>query len=157
MGRWFAILFILVPVVEMYLLLTVGGVIGAVPTIGLVVLTAVIGAALLKSQGLAVLQRAQERMARGEIPTQEMADGLMLAVSGPLLMTPGFVTDTAGFLLLTPPIRRVLAAAVADQLRKGTVVQMQRNDGFRSSPRPGAGTREPGDVIDGEFSRREDD
>lgn len=96
----------------MYLLITVGGYFGALPTVGLVMLTALIGVALLRRQGLATLMRAQDNMQRGVLPAREMAEGIMLAVAGALLLTPGFVTDAFGFALLTPAFRGWLAARV---------------------------------------------
>ncbi|XOV84347.1 MAG: FxsA family protein [bacterium] len=102
------LIFFMTPIVEMYLLITVAGYIDAWPTIALVMLTAVIGVALLKRQGLATLTRGVSRMNRGEVPAQEMAEGILLAVAGALLLTPGFVTDTVGFVLLFPPARQAL-------------------------------------------------
>ncbi|MEM1436863.1 MAG: FxsA family protein [Pseudomonadota bacterium] len=152
MGRWLFVVFIVTPIVEMYLLLTVGGLIGALPTIGLVLLTAVIGVSLLRRQGTATLLRAQERMNQGTMPTAEMADGLMLAVAGPLLLTPGFVTDAFGFALLTPPIRRQISAWVAKHL----FVQVGRGQGRPGEPFGGSGTRGAGgDTIEGEFERKD--
>lgn len=112
------LLFILVPITEMWILIEVGGRIGALNTIGLVLLTAVIGASMLRQQGLQTLSRAQQRMNSGELPAQEMLEGLALAFGGALLLTPGFVTDTIGFLCLIPPTR---AAIVAALLRRGIV------------------------------------
>lgn len=144
MGRWLVVFFIVTPIVEMYLLLTVGSLIGALPTIALVLLTAMIGVALLRSQGTATLARAQQRMAHGEVPTQEMADGLMLAVAGPLLLTPGFVTDGFGFALLTPPIRAALASWVAKRILVVSPVQ--------GTTTPGAG---PGVTLEGDYERKD--
>jgi len=106
----FLFLFIVMPIVEMTILIKVGTVIGALNTIGLVLLTAVIGAALLRQQGLATLLRANQRLNSGELPAKEVAEGLILAVGGALLLTPGFVTDTIGFLCLIPGSRHWLAA-----------------------------------------------
>ena len=102
-------LFIIVPVVEMWLLIEVGSVIGAFPTIALVLLTAMIGVALLRREGLSTLTRGQDKVNRGELPAQEMVEGLMLAVSGALLLTPGFVTDFVGFVGLLPWTRVLIA------------------------------------------------
>ena len=98
---WLLIFFI-TPIVEMYLLIEVGGYIGALPTIGLVMITAVIGVTLLRIQGLATLTRGVNRLQTGELPAREVVEGLLLAVAGALLLTPGFVTDGIGFILLTP-------------------------------------------------------
>lgn len=106
----FLFLFIVMPIVEMTILIKVGTIIGALNTVGLVLLTAVIGAALLRQQGLATLLKANQRLNSGELPAKEVAEGLILAVGGALLLTPGFVTDTIGFLCLIPGSRHWLAA-----------------------------------------------
>lgn len=98
--------FLVVPIVEIYLLIKVGSLIGALPTIGMVVFTAVLGAWLLRVQGLATLLRVRDTMARGGLPALELLEGAALLVAGALLLTPGFFTDTIGFLLLVPPLRR---------------------------------------------------
>jgi len=100
------LLFLLVPVIEIYLLIEVGSMIGAIYTILLVVLTAVVGAALLRWQGFTTLQRVREAMARGEVPAIEMMEGVVLLICGALLLTPGFFTDAVGFLALIPAVRR---------------------------------------------------
>jgi UPF0716 protein FxsA len=138
---WLLLLFFTVPLVEIYVLIEVGGVIGAWPTIALVVLTAVIGAALIRAQGLATISRVQQELERGELPAVSIIEGALLLVAGALLLTPGFVTDTIGFLILVPPLRRrAVEAFVARRL----VV---------TGGRDGAGGPR---VIEGEF-RREDD
>jgi len=103
------LLFLLVPLVEIYFLIKVGSVIGALPTVALVVLTAVIGAALARQQGLATLQRLQATLARGETPAIEMLEGVLLLIGALLLLTPGFFTDALGFFCLLPVTRRALA------------------------------------------------
>lgn len=110
-----ALLFLLVvPFVEIYLLLQVGGIIGAIPTIFLVVLTAVLGAWLLKQQGLATLQRFQNSLAQGTLPAYEMVEGPILLAGGALLLTPGFLTDIMGFACLIPQLRRKIAQYVIE-------------------------------------------
>mgnify|MGYP000034110654 CR=1 FL=1 len=106
--RFLLLIFIIVPIVEMWLLIQVGGLIGAVPTIAAVLLTAVLGLAMLRRQGLSTLLRVNQRMDNGELPAQEMLEGVVLAVSGVLLLTPGFFTDVLGFAGLTPMLRRSL-------------------------------------------------
>ncbi|MFO7788156.1 MAG: FxsA family protein [Halospina sp.] len=112
----FLIAFIIIPIIEMVILIEVGGLIGALPTVGLVLLTAVIGAAMLRQQGAATLLRANQRMASGELPAREMAEGLLLAVGGALLLTPGFVTDAVGFACLIPFTRRWLSGYVVNRM-----------------------------------------
>jgi len=106
--RILLILFLTIPMVEIYLLIKVGSIIGALPTVFLVVFTAVLGAFLIRLQGFATMQRVQAMLARGEIPAIEMLEGVVLLISGALLLTPGFFTDTLGFLCLIPSIRRRL-------------------------------------------------
>jgi UPF0716 protein FxsA len=113
------LIFFLTPIIEMYLLIEVAGYIDTWPTIFLVMLTAVIGVALLKRQGLATLTRGMGRLQRGEVPAREMAEGILLAVAGALLVTPGFVTDTVGFVLLFPPSRVVIAERMLKRVEIG--------------------------------------
>ena len=116
----FAVIFlalIIVPLVEIYLLISVGRIIGAGSTIAIVILTAVAGAYLLRIQGLSTLLRIQQSTAAGKLPAQELIEGLILLVTGALLLTPGFATDAIGFALLIPPIRawcaqRLLASGI---------------------------------------------
>ena len=115
------VLFIVMPILEMLILLKVGSLIGAWYTVGLVLLTAIIGVNLLKRQGLQTLMRAQRKAQHGALPVSEIGEGLLLAVAGALLLTPGFVTDAIGFALLSPAIRAELAKGVA----KGMVVSGQ--------------------------------
>jgi UPF0716 protein FxsA len=109
------ILFIIIPIIEMVLLIQVGSMIGVIPTVGLVLLTAVIGVTLLRQQGLDTLARLQSRLANGEIPGTELLEGAMLLIGGALLLTPGFFTDAIGFSCLIPAFRRPIAQALIRQ------------------------------------------
>jgi len=102
------LLFLTIPLVEIYFLISVGQVIGAIPTVFMVVFTAVLGGMLLRAQGLSTLRRVQEVTARGGVPALEMLEGLMLLVGGALLLTPGFFTDAIGFVCLITPLRQAL-------------------------------------------------
>lgn len=113
----FLALFIIIPILEMWLLITVGSRIGALPTIGLVFLTAIAGVALLRQQGLATLLRANQRMRGGEIPATEVGEGVFLAVGGALLLTPGFLTDGVGFACLIPAVRRWLLGRILKHVK----------------------------------------
>ena len=117
------LLFIAVPIVEMWILIQVGGEIGALPTIGLVVLTATIGLSLLKRQGLSTLMSARAKMDQGRIPAGELVSGVMLAVGGALLLTPGFVTDVVGFLLLITATRRWVLRQIIERYRGKIVIE----------------------------------
>lgn len=154
------IAFIGVPLLEIAVFLQVGGVIGLGWTLALVVLTAVIGTALLRAQGMATLNRARASLDRGEVPMREVFDGACLLVGGALLLTPGFVTDAVGFMLLLPPVRSVLLA----RLKKSGHFQVHASGmgaGMGAGMGPGrtAGGRGPGapdaddrgPVIEGDF------
>ena len=108
MLRILFLLFITIPLLELYVLIEVGSGIGGFATIALCLLTAAIGGFLIRMQGLSTLIDAQRRMAHGELPADHGFHGLLLALAGLLLFTPGFITDTLGFLLLVPPLRQWL-------------------------------------------------
>jgi len=108
MLRLFFILFITLPLLELYVLIQVGSDIGGLNTIVLCLLTAFIGGMLIRWQGLMTLMDAQKHMAAGDLPAEHAFHGILLALAGVLLFTPGFITDSAGFLLLFPPLRRWL-------------------------------------------------
>lgn len=152
--RLLFILFLTIPLIEIYLLIQVGEVIGAGWTIFLVVGTAVLGAALLRIQGLAILYEAQRKMAEGELPATAMIEGVMLLISGALLLTPGFFTDTLGFLVLIPMLRRRLARFVLSRgLMMGTASYSSQT--WHQSSRHHDDN--PGKTIEGDYTRREDE
>ena len=140
--HWLFLLFLTVPLVEIYLLLEVGSIMGALPTVGAVVLTAVIGAALVRVQGFSTLMRIRESLNRGEVPAVALVEGAFLLVAGALLLTPGFITDAVGFACLCPPLRRFL---ITEYLLERLMVAGRASQPSRD-----------GEVIEGEF-RREDE
>ncbi len=105
-GKLF-LLFALVPVAEIYVLVSVGGVIGAIPTVALVLLTALAGAHLARLQGMSVMMRIRENLAQGFMPAEELLDGLLIFLAGMVLLTPGFLTDICGLLILLPFTRNI--------------------------------------------------
>ena len=113
---WLFLLFVAVPIIEIALFIEVGGAIGTWQTVGVIILTALIGTALLRHQGLAALRSAQSRLMAGEDPGLLVADGLMILIAGVLLLTPGFFTDAIGFLLLMPPVRRLIWRRLASKV-----------------------------------------
>ena len=102
------LLFVLVPLVEMYLLIRVGAAIGAGATIALVLLTATVGASLARLEGWRTLMSIQTTLAEGMVPAEELIDGLLIFAAGLVLITPGFLTDALGFFLLVPASRRLV-------------------------------------------------
>ncbi|MBU2984489.1 FxsA family protein [Saccharophagus degradans] len=153
------LLFIVVPIIEIMVLIQASKIIGGWGTVGLILLTAMAGMALLRRQGVATLMRARQRMNEGAIPATEMVEGIFLAVGGALLLTPGFVTDAIGFCCLIPGVRKaliggVLARAVNIQTFS-SAQHTSKQSGTFSGPQ-GNPRGSQSDVIDGEF-RREDD
>jgi UPF0716 protein FxsA len=129
------LLFIIIPLIELYFIIVVGESIGALWTVVLVVLTAIIGVNLLRIQGMSTLTRAQRNMAQGQIPAMEMMEGVALAVAGVLLITPGFITDTLGFLCLIPASRQAIIRFI---MRRASVQTNFSAGGFQSYHQPGS-------------------
>ncbi len=123
--------------------------IGGWNTVGLIIVTAFVGAYLVRQEGLSTLQKAQQKMANNEVPGKEMMEGLMLVIAGVLLVTPGFITDIIGFLFVLPLSRQLMAGQLAKQM---TVRAVQGgNQSFYYSnmqQRPG----NEGDPIEGEYT-----
>ncbi len=144
--RFLLLLFIVMPIVEMWLLITVGSEIGALPTIGLVLFTAAVGFSLLRQQGFATLLRARQKMDAGELPAIEMVEAIILAVCGALLMTPGFVTDAIGFAGLVPGIRRWVVTGMVSRMQ--VVGESETVMSYRSGSGDTVNGRQP---LEGEF------
>ena len=145
MLRFWPVLFFIIPLVEVYFLIQVGSVIGAGWTIFLVVLTAVIGVNLLRQQGLSTLMRANQLMSQGQIPAMEMLEGLVLAVGGALLITPGFFTDVLGFICLLPFSRRGLIRYLLLKSTIQTAYSVDRENQRHQSSR----------TIEGDYTRED--
>lgn len=130
MGRLLFVVFLVVPIIEIALFIQLGSLIGLWPTLLGVVVTALIGSAVIRVQGISLIAEIRRMTAMGQLPARQIADGVMLAVSGALLLTPGYFTDTVGFLLLVPPVR----TAFYEWLKNRVVFTT-----------PGAPPRSPGD------------
>ncbi|MDD5393656.1 MAG: FxsA family protein [Thiothrix sp.] len=141
----FAVLFLLIPVIEIWLLIKVGGALGVLPTILLLILAGMLGMALLRHQGFATLARFQRSMNEGQVPAQAMLDGVVLLVAGVLFMIPGFFSDILGLLCLFPPTRYLLLKVL---LKRGTVSVQ----GFQYTQ----STRQGSNDIEGEVVSRKD-
>ncbi|MFZ5963600.1 FxsA family protein [Thalassococcus sp. BH17M4-6] len=152
---WLFLAFLAVPLIEIALFIQVGGFIGLWPTLGIVVLTAVLGTWLVRTQGAMAINNIRQTFNELNDPTEPLAHGAMILIAGVLLLTPGFFTDAVGFALLVPPVR----LAVIQYARKHVKVQR-----FTMGDRPGQGPQAPqrdhphrpgpapqGEVIDGEF------
>ncbi|ODP98456.1 membrane protein FxsA [Salinivibrio sp. SS3] len=159
------LLFILVPVIEIGLFIQVGGWLGLWPTLALVLITAFVGASLVRSQGLMTLASVQDRLNRGELPAQQILEGVMLAVAGVLLLTPGFMTDAMGMLVLLPAPRAALAKQV---MKRVTVSQAGFSQSgfhqggnaqgpFGEDPFRRGGRGDDSNTFEGEYERKDDD
>ncbi|MEC9368445.1 MAG: FxsA family protein [Pseudomonadota bacterium] len=149
MTRWLFVLFVAVPLAEILLLIEIGKQVGLLPTVALVLSTAVVGVALLKRQGLAVLAQARASLDRGEMPMDSVVDGACLLVAGAFLLTPGLITDTAGFLLLVPTVRRWLAARLLAFAKRSGKVEIHGFDPFSEPSR--RHNDESGPVIETDY------
>lgn len=145
-----ALLFVGVPLLELLLLIQVGQWMGMWPTVGLVILTGVVGAALARMEGSRTLWKIQEELSRGRLPGESLLDGMAILLGGALLLTPGILTDLVGFSFILPPTRRLLLGRIRKslegRLQEGTirVTHMSGFGGFGASPRgPGQGRGEP--------------
>ena len=155
------LLFITIPVVEMYILILVGGQIGALTTIGLVVLTATLGLWLFRREGFATLNRLQSKLGQNEIPGRELLEGVMLLIGGALLLTPGFVTDGIGFVCLLPGLRKPIAEWLIRRgllsMTKGFTVHQAggqwQQGAFSQNPHQGPhNDSDRGTTFDGEYT-----
>ncbi len=134
------IIFVLTPLIEIWLFLRVGEWIGTWSTLACVILTAFIGVSLLRWQGVSTLLRARSKLASNELPAREIGEGILLAIAGAVLLTPGFLTDAVGFLLLIPPIRVFI-------LRQWI---MPRIVAFRVDEKVS------GEILEGEYTREDE-
>jgi len=141
----FLFFFVGIPLFELYLLIEVGSFIGALPTILLSVFTAVLGGMLMRHQGFSTAMRAQAALARGEMPAIEMVEGIVVFLAGFVLLFPGFFTDAVGFLLLIPPLRKLMVLYFLKRVQVMRPAQSQHQ-----------GAARPSGYIEGEY-RREDD
>lgn len=140
---WLFLAFLMVPLIEIALFIQIGGWIGLWPTLAVVVLTAIAGTILVRSQGAAVLARLRRNLETLHDPTEPLAHGAMILFSGALLLTPGFFTDAFGFLLLIPAVRLWVIKMVTQRIKIQSL---------HMGPRPGPPPQSGDDVIDATYS-----
>jgi UPF0716 protein FxsA len=119
-------IFVVVPLAELYVIFTVGDAIGIVPTLAILVADSLLGSWLLKSQGRAVWQRFNETLRAGRVPHREIVDGVLVIFGGAFLITPGFITDVIGVLLLLPPTRALFRRSLQRRLELRAVSSVAR-------------------------------
>lgn len=109
---WLPVLFIVIPFTELMILLKVGEAWGVFPTLALIITTAMVGYQLFKRQGVATWQRVNQKLAQGELPSKEMADGIVILLAGALMITPGLITDSIGLFCLIPVTRKLVLSVI---------------------------------------------
>lgn len=155
---WLFALFLIVPLIEISLFITVGGWLTLWPTLGLVLLTGIIGTTLMRWQGMQVLAELRGDMGQLQNPLSPLAHGALIVVAGLLLLTPGFFTDTIGFLLMVPAVRAVVIRWVGSKVQIQSFGQsFEAQSQMRSGPAPGSQGRGYGPIIDGEFHELDED
>lgn len=169
MGLIFLLLFIAVPLIEIMLFIKIGGTIGMTMTVLVVIVTALIGTFMLRTQGLATMRGAQASMDEGELPVDPVIHGIFLLIAGAFLLTPGFLTDGIGFALFLPPLRLALGRKILSAvMARGSVnihasQQTWQTGGHAGGRQGGPGRAHPGAndghgrTIEGEASEVEDD
>jgi UPF0716 protein FxsA len=175
MFRLLFVLFIIIPIIEIFVLMQVGAILGVWPTIAMVIFTAWLGAKYVRQQGISTLNSVQKKMAEGQMPSDEIVTALMLLVAGVLLVTPGFVTDFLGLSLLIPAVRHTIAGSVMSHISSNNTSeqgfqfhshshgqnqnQNQNQDDFSKQPEsPFQENIQPphqGQTLDGEFERKD--
>ena len=141
-------LLLFIPILEIVVFILVGGQIGVIATLAMILFTAILGSILLRIQGFSIVNRIREQTERGELPGRELGNGAMILAAGILLLTPGFVTDTLGFLLFVPPVRDVLWSVLASK------IIVQGPGGFRGEKHPGNMDDGVVDLDPDEFSEK---
>jgi len=153
------ILFVVVPIIEIAVLMQIGSWLGVWPTIAIVIITAWLGAKNVKQQGIATLHSVQNKMATGEMPSDDIVAGLLLLVAGVLLVTPGFVTDIFGLSLLVPAVRKSLIGAVQQGLNVHTVsgasFHHQQSTPFEQTSPFESVEKGQRNTIEGEYERKD--
>ncbi|MEM7332272.1 MAG: FxsA family protein [Chloroflexota bacterium] len=134
------LLFIIVPAIELILLIQMGRWIGTLPTVGLIVITGIVGAYLTRQQGMQVLRRVQQEAQSGQVPGGALLEGAMILIAGAVLMTPGVLTDIFGFILLIPQTRKLIQGFAWRQVQRMMANGQIRVGGFgpmnmRQNPR----------------------
>jgi len=150
------LIFLGIPILEIAVFIQAGELFGLWPTLAAIVVTAVVGAALIRAQGLAALHRARQSMERDRIPVAEVFTAVCLLLAGALLLTPGFVTDTVGFLLLVPPLRAVVGKWILTAALRSRNTRVWVDGEEIVTPRHGR-ERGPDDAIDVEYTEIPDD
>jgi UPF0716 protein FxsA len=141
------LLFTVVPIVELYLLISIGQLLGAVPTLAIVLVTGLIGAGLAKHEGIRVLRTWQGALARGEVPQEGVVSSLLVLVGGVLLVTPGVLSDIVGLALLIPGTRRAVARMIQRRVQERFEIHTVHSLGAQMFTGAGAASS-PEQVID---------
>lgn len=146
------ILFIVIPLIELMLLIEVGSIIGTFTTILIILVTALIGTTLVKQQGFQTWQTIQLELAQGQIPAKSLVAAICILIAGVLLITPGFLTDTIGLLLLVPATREWIFARASRHIKVTSAYRQTHNQSYSSQTND---ENLSATTIEGEFERKE--
>ncbi|OED43167.1 hypothetical protein ACH42_10780 [Endozoicomonas sp. (ex Bugula neritina AB1)] len=153
--RFLLLPFIILPILEMVVLIEVGGAIGALNTVALVFLGAFIGIQVIRQQGFSTMVKAQQKMAAGELPAGEMAEAFMIAIGGLFMVIPGFITDVLGVLLLIPSVRRwLLRRMIASGRWRVQQTEIYQGEYHREQPWE-SDQDKINHTVDGEYKRND--
>lgn len=147
----FFLLFIGIPIIEVILFITVGKYIGLWNTILIIIITGIVGAILVKKQGISTLQKGLDELRSNKVPLKSMLEGLAIVIAGAFLLTPGFLTDCLGAILLIPPLRNRISVFVLEYLKKNSKIKTNFNE------YPPNTNNEEGDVYEGNYEEIKDD
>ena len=145
------LIFVVVPIVEIYVIIQVGQAIGALWTVALLIADSIVGTMLMKSQGRAAWRRFQLALAEGRVPAREVVDGALVIFGGAFLITPGFITDIIGILLLLPPTRALFRRLVTRMFIRGSVIGFVGARGAETYERNRQRRRGSGGPVDGDY------
>ena len=148
------LIFVGIPIAEIAMFIQVGDLIGLWPTLATMVITAIVGTAILRHQGLATIAKAQSSLDQGQLPLDSVLHGLFLLIAGVLLLTPGFLTDAVGFAFLVPPVRMSIAKKLLTLIKRSDNIHVHTfdmgNSGAKTTGPTGSGPARPGPIIEGE-------
>ncbi len=154
--RWLPVLFVLIPFTELVILLEVGESIGAMSTIGVIITTALIGYALFKHQGFKTWQKVQQRMAQGEMPSQQVIEGMVILVAGALMITPGLITDVLGLFCLLPFTRKLALTFIGKRIA-GKLKSHTSSHFYYTEQHVYRSDQDLGRTFEGDFTEEQED
>lgn len=155
---WLPVLFIVIPFTELMILLKVGAAWGVFPTLALIITTAMVGYQLFKRQGLATWQRVNQKLSQGELPSKEMADGIVILLAGALMITPGLITDSIGLFCLIPVTRKLILTVIMRRFKDKVTVYSAHSYHTTNTSQESSNNRPPNDsgrTFEGDYQEQD--